>query len=127
MKPQELRIGNWVNTPYGNVQVKDIVRNEANVYHIMYDVDGKERPCRLSKLSPIELTDDVLERIEGFDVEDRFVHCTFSTPAITYNKERKVWSFYWDDEDQIQFEEIALHTLQNIVFDLTGNDLTIKL
>lgn len=111
---QELRIGNWVNAPHGNVQIKELTEGGAK----FTDDCGGNYPS----LEPIPLTPELLEAaaIPKFLLQIQ----TESRLQLWAGKEGVRWyDFEWNEfgETNIKY----LHQLQNLYFALTGTELSI--
>jgi hypothetical protein len=138
MKPNELRIGNWVklfNDEFNKIHVisKTAIQVEGGI------IGGEV--FKLEQVQPIPLTPEILEKC-GFDV----VHKTNNHYAIndpngikdshkisvfpTINNQ---WHIAFSDtlngyNDYTPTTKIQyLHQLQNLVFALTGEELNFKL
>lgn len=117
MKINELRFGNWVLDGFGNpVQIKDIIS------------EGNTSGYKLSTLSPIELSPEILEKA-GFVTIGRYAigvggYNVFAKGRIELLQPNEgdpyILAFY---EAKIKY----LHQLQNLYFALTGQELTINL
>jgi hypothetical protein len=115
IQANELRIGNWVFNPKNNFHFK------IDGFHILDLWAGED--CKF--IQPIPLTPEILEKA-GFEKNGK----RFS----------KDWFYLWSDNYNIVFalaemeESIGkylnieyVHQLQNLYFDLTGQELNIQL
>jgi hypothetical protein len=127
IKENELRIGNYINSPYGGAsEITEIGYEECGYYirprgsHSGYYID--------SHCSPIPLTDrwliklgfnyDTCTRWFGIDTEDSYFHL---------RKKRGGYVFIFC-LDGVYREKIfkSVHELQNFFYALYGEELTIK-
>ena len=101
----ELRIGNWVKTNEGEIQIQNGWEiDEGNETH------------------PIPLTEEWLER---FNVEWSYWRVTYKKTIDAYEVERKYTSMY--GEEWVFMSNVRyIHEFQNIYHALTGEELTIK-
>ena len=106
MKANELRIGNWVETFEGVIQIQN-----------GWEIDeGNE--CQ-----PIQLTEEWLIRF-GFDEIEMSIPVAYKTKSGFRIKEDQ--RGYWM---QYKYGTVIIkhvHQLQNLYFALTGEELTIK-
>lgn len=110
MKPNELRIGNWV----------------YDTRHIKYPAKNKMQITEISKrdykhLEPIPLTAEILEKCSVKELAD------ISTDTyLKFGEDRKLYlvcDFVKVTDKPIEY----LHQLQNLIFSLTGKELEVKL
>ena len=115
IQANELRIGNWV---YENSKPKKV--------HSVSNINAKN----YSKISPIPLTPEILEKCGFFKFNNAWVLKSFI--ETDYLK----WHFsIWNQHDGIytynsaEFcpELTSVHQLQNLYFALTGEELKINL
>ena len=109
MKPNELRIGNWVETFEGVIQIQN-----------GWEIDeGNE--CQ-----PIPLTEEWLFKF-GFKFDG---HCSWwknKLIELTIDTGEDEYSVFNNNGDYITLKGIKyVHSLQNLHFALTGEELTIK-
>ena len=123
MKPEELRIGNWVHEPYsGDMMVSCIHRiphedsydiflqKEKGLFIGRYDLDS---------VSPITITEEWLEKFgfisnpyeDRYEIEDFHIHCD----------KTKGFLDLWVTNCRVDLKYI--HQLQNLYFALTGKEL----
>ena len=119
MKANELRVGNWVNTPCGFHQICDYLDFQ---------------PDSFSEFEPIPLTAEILVKAgfdkqqtivgmnDGFDYAIGFNPVTY-THILLINSNRCGEIFYQNLHHQIKY----VHQLQNLYFALTGKELKIEL
>jgi len=113
MDVKELRVGNWINE-YGA---------EIEVAYLSWD--DKSEGC-----SGIPLTEEWLLKF-GFVKEELTIDGNSSYKKVFYflgtNKEDFVEGLYWDNDEMTGYEHVKhVHTLQNLYFALTGEELTIR-
>lgn len=126
MRPEELRIGNWVFEDYsGEMIVSSVHRMDCNDTYDYYlqKAEGLPIGC-YSDIKPILITEEWLERLgfenkNGYWVED----------------DHLVMLAYFDDEDlylttsnddKISSSLLFVHQLQNLYYSLTGEELKLK-
>lgn len=132
MKIQELRIGN-------KVSFKDTVVEIAGVSGIVYsfgaiDVTtsrgGKTDMHDLKTLSPIPLTEEMLSEFTmkwGTDPQEPNALMVFKNGEFEILKFKDEDNFFCSNGRGLHSYIRHLHQLQNIFFDLTGNELDVKL
>ncbi len=122
LEAKELRIGNILRCPKGNygaefVKVESISDEGIN---LMF------RDYALRDLEPIPLTEEILLKC-GFEKEFKF---SFTRGSIrielgVFDK----WAFFWNtnsDESIFICEVQYLHSVQNIVYELTKEELEVN-
>ena len=144
----ELRIGNWIKTPNGKPMcVKNILENSVNQ---KIDGDGVVGSYQLANFEPIPLSPDILLstgfkylKVEGvssfeeFHNPDEDTHCwSFNVKSTDLIDSHEICLVKWGEEEYFTFQlgrgtyrkKIKyLHELQNGMFFLTGEELTINL
>ena len=121
MKSTELRMGNWLNGPEGNAQVTVIQNREVveigEIGHVMEDV------------SPIPLTEEWLIKF-GFPLQAPYTDDDgiSGTSRMLFDLNN---GFLYSDSlawcNHVNYKPIKyVHSLQNLYFALTGEELTIK-
>jgi len=114
MSGEELRIGNWVNVVDKDYQVTQILERGVNCGHIgaMYEI-----------VNPIPLTEEWLERF-GFKFDG---YCSFWKSDIELTKDvgDNHYSVFNVHGNSLYRDGIIqyVHTLQNLYFALTGEEL----
>lgn len=116
MKPQELRIGNIIQDI--NSKITRLLpnrcsykRGEINIYSLEYD-----------KINPVELTESLLFK---FDFKKGVVY-GYENENIQINNIRNQYFIIYFYTKIIARKIKFVHELQNIFFELTGKELTIK-
>ena len=119
MKAEELRIGNWVFDQDGDeTQIEEL---SPVLKH------GEYRWQWLNNLNPIPITEEWLVKF-GFEFDIFYQKHTNGTLCVYWVD--KICLVSWckaHREDILRYEYPKyVHELQNLVFALTGNELTIK-
>jgi len=110
MKPEELRIGIFVNSPYDGGVIK------VNAADIFLMANGHYKEARFE---PIPLTEEWLLKFGFRKISNvRYSKAGF-TPLITKGKNE----YY---ATHVNYGVKSVHQLQNLYFVLTGKELTIK-
>jgi len=129
MDARELRIGNYIQY-FGNVaQVEGIV-NESNGFGLQLN-GGDFASINSNSLEPIPLTEEWLVKF-GFFAENIHSNLILNkieiASAIRVVSTNERGSFYLDGEihDFMKIRIDYVHTLQNLYFALTGEELTFK-
>lgn len=125
MKIQELRIGNLV---------KCKTSNDSAIYSVI-QIDGLGLKVRLShprhteftpldRIKPIPLTEEILLKCGFYQENGVMSYATqdYSSVKITYETLAKYYRLY-----PYTYRIDYLHQLQNLYFDLTGEELEVKL
>jgi hypothetical protein len=116
LKPNELRIGNWVETTTGIRQVFEVSEEVLNGFK-----------STLRNAQPIALTQEIL-RICGFKEKGgiMIVNCNNSDFCISdYDQSHKK---VWKNERYLGILPLQyLHQLQNLYYVLTGEELPVNL
>ena len=119
IEAQELRIGNWVEmkaslAPYFKIQHGEDI--DDVIEHRLYE--------------PILLTPELLEKC-GFEklYEDEYSWIGKDTIgySITIRKMSGMMEFYFAGQYETSTEIRYVHQLQNLYFDLTGQELKVSL
>lgn len=114
MKPEELRLGNYVVIDGSIQQVYEIKQDSING-HIPQEVD------------PVPLTEEWLlkfgfEYLANEQYEKHHLNLYFN-----WDKDTGLFLFIEDSTESLSFKHIKhVHQLQNIYFALTGEELEIK-
>jgi hypothetical protein len=120
MKATELRIGNWVNVVDKNYQVTQILERGVNCGLIgaMYDI-----------VKPIPLTEEWLERF-GFERYEEYDEGGFVDFRYVLHINGLDFVSFWNSEEltvvnqpQTGVDVEYVHSLQNLYFALTGQEL----
>lgn len=87
MESKELMIGDWVSSPYGNIQVKfiynngydDVVGEHEEMYLDWYtgEEDPRMKDITIEMVEPIPLTEDILLK-NGFQLIKPRIACNFN-------------------------------------------------
>ena len=119
MKANELRIGNLI------LFYKDVIEiNYINKTHIGYG-KGNFAPISFNNFEPIPLTEEWLIKL-GFEKKQRLYVLSFLRVEINKYINGK-WEYTLLFNDIKKIKEIKyVHKLQNLYFELTGEELTIK-
>ena len=120
MKPEELRIGNYILGPKGPCKVREI----SSYGRLFVEDDVYER--ELYDYTPIPLTEDVLLK-SGFQ-EVGFYENVYHRRdyRIFLDKKAKDGLVKYETENyHIEVEVKSLHQLQNLCFALTSEELNI--
>jgi hypothetical protein len=129
MEANELRIGNYVNVPREDqspfkIDGFDFLNSDGGKIESEVKIDGKKlHPLTwyLSDLSPIELTEEWLLKMEFSwkNIPERYMLGSWSTLRVC----RDLTIEY---KDSYLVNVKFVHQLQNLYFALTGEELTIK-
>ncbi|ASK29707.1 hypothetical protein CEY12_06135 [Chryseobacterium sp. T16E-39] len=128
IKPEELRIGNYVCINNGYSTVGDLLELTQKNFEILIVNNSYDR------IYPIELTEEWLLKLGfnkdyktgyiGIDVSNNDFVLTF--PSIL-GKFQKSFAYEFKSGGWAKFKELEdVHSLQNLFFALTGSELTIK-
>jgi hypothetical protein len=120
MKTTELRTGNYISTSYmSSSTLKVTAIHSDRVYFESVTHDFKSNTIS-SYIEPIPLTEEWLLKF-GFEYNE---HGNFlSKGGLNYNKgNRGSWHYCFTGIRQIEF----VHTLQNVFFSLTGEELEVE-
>ena len=123
MENTELRIGNLIHERYYSIQlkmhmleaikVKDVLTTHVN------DID--DNPYNYEDLRPIPLVEGWMPENNFF--EDSFISCMYNVGKLNiYFQDGVAWIDILGDSIEIPF----IHTLQNLHFALTSEELTIN-
>jgi len=141
MLAQELRIGNYINRLGKQTEIKAIQQSEKICY-VNTSISGA---ITINQIEPIPLTEEWLLKL-GFEVKDRKSNLDtdiFYMPAfeidycLFYADFRLDYGLYLEYTDSpfpeddeklypITFGIKYVHQLQNLLYSLTGEELTIK-
>jgi hypothetical protein len=123
----DLRIGNWVNNDdLGNTQVDEIYNN--SVVRVWSNADyfyiGEE------SINPIPLTPDILEKCGFEEVEGNEYYAFFDLEGVRvyiHKIDGSAFISYGYATLDAYTNNLHLHQLQNIIYALTNNEITINL
>jgi len=123
MNAKEFRIGNWL---------KDISANTSSClnYHIIHTIDSgaiNNTPIESDWFEPISLKPDILDRI--LQCRKISVDCyTIGDVGLFIKKlSSGEWAVFVHNNVETQLRYKFLHQLQNLYFDLTGEELSVIL
>lgn len=118
LKARELRIGNYLN--YNAIRIK----LDERIFISLLSNDGL---LLIEKLEPIPLTEDIL-------LKCGFVKSTIVEGCFIHNKHERLYvsiinpiAIHLGNKNGVLVMLYYLHTLQNLYFALTNEELTIKL
>jgi hypothetical protein len=123
MKALELRIGNYIQVPFGDEE--PWVRSVDTIYYYSIMTENG-RHCFEHQFDFVPLTKEWLvkfgfEKIEEDEFEIEILSNRISV-NISHWTYQIGYSIYWTNEIEIQH----VHQLQNLYFALTGQELEIK-
>lgn len=132
MKPEELRIGNYLTLFENDILKIEQIKKDCDNYqgYAIYFTNGDSSSLVYDdSLKPIPLTEEWLIRF-GFKYEGRdyFAIETFLKEDFVITREQDSFCFPYEDyvgNDVDTYIKYA-HQLQNLYFALTGKELTIK-
>ncbi len=118
MKPEELRIGNWLN--YKGIDIEWAIEDFAEV----------EKAGILEVTKPIPLTPEWLEKFGFEDIEEELI-LDLGGNELVQTRFMDLWIIrdFWERKTSITINEESLkyvHQLQNFYFAFTGNELNEK-
>lgn len=111
IKPEELRLGNYIAEPYNNIPEK--------VYSIKNDTINDETT---EYFNPIPLTEDWLSKF-GFVKMDEKYNFFIHGHEINFKVDKKIKWAAWCNTVLTNVEIQHVHQLQNVYFALTGKEL----
>ena len=147
MDIRQLRAGNLVTT-----NGKPMDTHRGGVYKVVRTIIHKELTTELAviettsdnfhdetsvigaNLEPIEITYDLLLNI-GFKLEnyklfvtkiDKYEICIFGSDSLCGDNETYTLSICDDDDQILEANVVYLHTLQNLIFDMTDLELDVE-
>lgn len=138
MKASELRLGNWVNTPYGNgavMSLRDQSYYPGYLRRIVVKTKGRfsEDTDVLAwdpdEVNPIPITEEVLVKC-GFEHNEATLDYDLyrGSNYLAVFRRMDEWKISCQCENvNIQMKIEYLHELQNIHFIATGEELEVKL
>jgi hypothetical protein len=123
----EFRLGNFVmDSNSGEWMVVDEIRDEVVVKFVNKD---KHSVMEDKKMLPIPITPALLDTRCGFYHPAEEQHDFWLYRVIKFNLSESGMCLWNDEENCMMFGTVPfqyLHQLQNIVFDLTGEELDLK-
>lgn len=116
---KELRIGNYVY-PKNDSGKESQIGIVSAVYDRLVCVNGNHSPYDYHLLEPIQITEDILSKC-------KFVKRECGNTVVYYNPLMELDAYFCLNVVNSKIEVKYLHQLQNLFFDLTGNELEVKL
>ena len=105
MKVEEIMIGDWISSPYGNIQVEfiynngydDVVGEREEMYLDCYtgEEDSRMKDITIETVYPIPLTEEIL-LLNGFEYNEDFEEYLISI-------DKNVFSFEYDSVDDFYY------------------------
>lgn len=126
MKANELRIGNYVQYKYGNIEVVSEIKTEC------LSLERELVQTKYEWVTGIPLTHEILEKC-GFIKHRVLLYTYFELRPVTGGinirfEDNEILLFIESDEGRDRLLHIkSLHSLQNLYFALTGEELKINL
>lgn len=121
MKPQELRIGNIVGI---NSVEFEVVGVYDDVAYIQLDEETPIEEIEIKHLEPIPLTEEIILKLGFEKVRNKYY---LSHWRFHITKPENYDGHLLCDDDRVITDLIKyLHQLQNLYFDLTGEELLIN-
>lgn len=129
MKPQELRIGNYVYGASDRLEIIVAISSES-IYTDHYLPEKLSAPfeCKISDIKPIPITEEWLMKFgfsAGYDTKLGYEE-SFSIDEFILDTDFCLSIAQEDNKITIRSEIKHIHQLQNIYHSLTGEELTIK-
>ena len=132
MKAKELRIGNWVNRPSGDVKIIDLLthRNEFGFHtELVGNVAGN-----IDTLEPIPLTEEWLLRFGFIKRDSNWVIPYTDREGFKYHHSVQFYDGEWIYSNDgsnagcytLEADISNVHQLQNLYYALTGEELEIN-
>ena len=137
IQPQELRIGNNVNTELGIAEVIGIYEDVVDVKGVSVIDNSSENKISIStrsfdgcveyeKIQPIPLTEEILLKF-GFEDKSKSKNFYLGNFRFHISKPANYDGFIFCDGYDVITDRIKyVHQLQNLYFALTGEGLTFK-
>ena len=126
MKEQELRIGNYVKTVFDDTLVVCGILGDNSV---LLQEDGAPEIYGITQLDPIPITPEIL-REAGFEQEYDEHSKQINDYKIVVTIARKEVDIYEEGKPMIAscgVHDFVFHKLQNLVYDLIGEELPLKI
>lgn len=120
IKPEELRIGNYVSIDGKIVQVSSV--SKTTVRNIVSPCENFERLTPIEKVEPVQLTEEILIRVGFKRKKGEFSQ---KTPTLTVNIRLFNGNAY-SHVGSILFIVESLHLLQNLWHTISKQQLTLK-
>lgn len=132
LQASELRIGNYLNADIGIVKVESILSSIFRIY--CHSIDEEYlADYKLSDLKPIPLTEDILLKC-GFEIDEVFCDlCLNISEKRILGYDLKNKTIHLGQLTSHDFRDVYLgdfkylHQLQNLIYALTNEELTINL
>ena len=123
MKANEFRIGNWL---------KDISANTSSLlsYHIVHTINSEEinnTPIESEWFEPISLKPEILDRILQSRKISGDCYRIGDVGLFIKKTSSEEWAVFIHNNIETQLGYKFLHQLQNLYFDLTGEELSVIL
>ena len=126
MNANEFRVGNWVEANSPMMQVKEITEHTVGLYMpgseadpFLYDIE---------EIRPIKLSPEILEKC-GFENQryEEWEAFAYKDTAICASWDGVEWVFKYGYDSDLSIASCEfLHQLQNLIYALTGEELTYK-
>jgi len=128
MKPNELRIGNWVlvnNKPSSIDSIHESHGVNLSIFLGGYGDGGSLYSDQFDEIKPIRLTTEILEkaRFRQAITNDRIWLLRIGDTNLMLHIDGSAWSYSGPILIKIEY----VHQLQNLYFALTGEELEIEL
>lgn len=111
MKLQDLRIGNW----FVGFDNKPFIWS-VDDFKLLESADISEIVKH-----PIKITEQLLVKCGFIEVENSTMSTTYEKSGFIYNKRVNTW-YYWGVPINIKY----LHELQNLYYNIIGEELRVK-
>lgn len=125
IQANELRVGNWIadHEAGGYYQIEEIYKDSYGTYSASYR--NSSIRCTIDALEPIPITEKWLVKL-GFETQMSWTYRKHieGNNYLVYYLGEKGWSI--NNKPYSDFKCKYVHTLQNLYFALTGQELTIK-
>ena len=134
IQPQELRIGNNVNTELGIAEVIGIYEDVVDVKGVSVIDNSSENKISIStrsfdgcveyeKIQPIPLTEEILLKFGLKKIDDNLWQYKNGYLIGFYTKRWFIGKYNFDDMVEMITSFYYVHQLQNLYFSLTGKEL----
>ncbi len=125
IKANELRIFNKVDTENGIATIQEIDTVNVEVFFGEYP-DENTKVYKHNEINPISLTEEWLRKFGWNDLFDSSTPEERDRPFSGYIENGVFHYELWHDMDTVHTIVKNVHSLQNLHFALTGEELTIK-